>query len=187
MAAIAEMLPVKTDFDDFDALVSEYRPRVVRLAARFTDDADEAEDIAQETFFKAYRAKAGFQGDADIYTWLHRIALNCCKDWAKRAHRRLTESRDPGWWSQQDALGVGTGRIEPTDAGVERRDTSRALSDALTEIHPDLRRTFELAEFEELTYDEISRTLNCSVGTVKSRVFRARRRVRVALEARGIQ
>jgi RNA polymerase sigma-70 factor (ECF subfamily) len=121
-----------------------------------------------------------------VHTWIHRIALNCCVDWAKRAHRRLTESREPLWWSQQNARGVAAGRIDATDDRLVRRDTTQVVKDALVKIHPNFSRTFELAEFGELSWGEIRRALNCSVGTVKSCLFRAWRCVRVLPQARGI-
>lgn len=171
----------------FDALVLKYQHKVVKLVMRYVRSPAEAEDIAQEAFIKAYRALPQFRGDSAFYTWLYRIAINTAKnavvsrdrspidfdldlqnpDESYDMHGRLKDSETP------DALAM-------TD---EIRATVNSAIDALPE---DLRTAIVLRELEGLSYEEIAATMDCPVGTVRSRIFRAReaidRRLREVFE-----
>jgi RNA polymerase sigma-70 factor (ECF subfamily) len=140
----------------FDLLVLRYQHKVLKLIMRYVHDATEAEDIAQEAFVKAYRALQSFRGDSAFYTWLYRIAINDLQDPEQYdLHSRLSESETP------EALLL-------TD---EIRDT---VNRAIENLPEDLRTAIVLRELEGLSYEDIAQTMDCPVGTVRSRIFRAR-------------
>jgi RNA polymerase sigma-70 factor (ECF subfamily) len=159
----------------FDELVSKYRPRVVKLALRYTHNVSDAEDAAQETFLKAYKGLPGFRRECAFYTWLHRIAVNSAKNVL------IARGRDP----VGDAVNLPdddapTGNAMPhqeldTPEGLTRSDDVRDIVNATLEALPEaFRRAVMLREFEGLTYREIAAEMAIPLGTVRSRVFRAR-------------
>jgi RNA polymerase sigma-70 factor (ECF subfamily) len=158
----------------FDLLVLRYQHKVVKLVARLLRDRTEAEDVAQEAFVKAYRALGSFRGDSAFYTWLYRIAVNTARNTLASRQRR--------------PLAYEAGLSEAEQAAVESRmrhgDTpeATALSDeiqdtvnrAIADLPEDLRTAIVLREVEGLSYEEIATAMDCPVGTVRSRIFRAR-------------
>ncbi len=163
----------------FEMLVVKYQRRIERLIARMVRDVDLVQDIAQESFIRAYRALPQFRGDSAFYTWLYRIAVNT----AKKALVDL--KRDP--------LVFESARAGASDDGDETSRTERELSDgetpeallaskeiaqavnaAIEALSEDLRQAIMLREIEGLSYDEIAELMNCPIGTVRSRIFRAR-------------
>jgi RNA polymerase sigma-70 factor (ECF subfamily) len=163
----------KGDKSAFDALVLKYQHKVLKLVQRYVRDPSEAEDVTQDAFIKAYRALPGFRGDSAFYTWLYRIAINTAKNALVSAGRRpMTYDLD----------GEGNGpdlsqRLRDPDTPErllltdEIRATVNRAIDALPE---DLRTAIVLRELEGLSYEDIARTMECPVGTVRSRIFRAR-------------
>ena len=164
----------------FRDLVLRHQDRIFRLAHRFTKDAQEAEDIAQETFLKAFRRLDTFRFSSSFYTWLYRIGLNTANDYLeKRARSPLSFTEDP----EAHARPSAGGREESPERAalrLELREVTRRVLETLPEKH---RSILVLREYEGLGYDEIAAVLDCPLGTVESRLFRARGRFRRALEA----
>lgn len=164
----------KGDKAAFDLLVRKYQHRVLKLVGRFVNDSAEAEDVAQEAFLKAYRALPAFRGDSAFYTWLYRIAINTAKN-ALVANRRRPvdfdlDLQDPDQHDRQSML-----KDADTPEGVLLTDEIRGVVErALEQLPEDLRTAIVLRELEGLSYEEIAEAMDCSVGTVRSRIFRAR-------------
>ena len=158
----------------FNLLVMRYQHRVAALIARFVQDPQEVEDVAQEAFIKAYRALPLFRGDSAFYTWLYRIAVNTAKNYL------VARSRRP------PAQDLEIDEVEPTETGSVLREiespegslsTSElkvAIEAALDSLPEELKTAFILREFSGLSYEDIADVMDCPVGTVRSRIFRAR-------------
>jgi RNA polymerase sigma-70 factor (ECF subfamily) len=162
------------DTSAFDLLVRKYQHRVLKLVSRFVNDQAEAEDVAQEAFIKAYRALPSFRGESAFYTWLYRIATNTAKNALVSNRRRPIDFnldlQDPEQYERQARL-----RETDTPEGLllteEIRQTVQA---AMAELPEDLRTAIMLRELDGLSYEEIAERMSCPVGTVRSRIFRAR-------------
>jgi RNA polymerase sigma-70 factor (ECF subfamily) len=158
----------------FDLLVRKYQHRVLKLVGRFVSDAAEAEDVAQEAFLKAYRALASFRGDSAFYTWLYRIALKTAKNALVSNRRRPVDFdldlQDPEQYDRHARLKEGD-----TPEGVLLTEEIRNVVErAMEQLPEDLRTAIVLRELEGLSYEEIAEAMDCPVGTVRSRIFRAR-------------
>ena len=158
----------------FDLLVRKYQHRVLKLVSRFVSDAAEAEDVAQEAFLKAYRALASFRGDSAFYTWLYRIAINTAKNALVSNRRRPVDFdldlQDPEQYDRHARLKEGD-----TPEGVLLTEEIRSVVEqAMEQLPEDLRTAIVLRELEGLSYEEIAEAMDCPVGTVRSRIFRAR-------------
>ena len=158
----------------FDVLVRKYQHRVLKLVSRFVSDAAEAEDVAQEAFIKAYRALASFRGDSAFYTWLYRIAINTAKNALVSNRRRPVDFdldlQDPDQYDRHARLKEGD-----TPEGVLLTEEIRTVVErAMEQLPEDLRTAIVLRELEGLSYEEIAEAMDCPVGTVRSRIFRAR-------------
>jgi RNA polymerase sigma-70 factor, ECF subfamily len=158
----------------FDLLVRKYQHRVLKLVSRFVSDAAEAEDVAQEAFLKAYRALASFRGDSAFYTWLYRIAINTAKNALVSSRRRPVDFdldlQDPEQYDRHARLKEGD-----TPEGVLLTEEIRTVVErAMEQLPEDLRTAIVLRELEGLSYEEIAEAMDCPVGTVRSRIFRAR-------------
>lgn len=158
----------------FDLLVRKYQHRVLKLVSRFVSDAAEAEDVAQEAFLKAYRALASFRGDSAFYTWLYRIAINTAKNALVSNRRRPVDFdldlQDPEQYDRHARLKEGD-----TPEGVLLTEEIRSVIErAMEQLPEDLRTAIVLRELEGLSYEEIAEAMDCPVGTVRSRIFRAR-------------
>lgn len=158
----------------FNLLVLKYQHRVLKLVGRFVNDPAEAEDVAQEAFLKAYRALASFRGDSAFYTWLYRIAINTAKNALVSQRRRPVDFdldlQDPEQYDRQAKL-----KEADTPEGVLLTDEIRAVVEqAMEQLPEDLRTAIVLRELEGLSYEEIAEAMDCPVGTVRSRIFRAR-------------
>lgn len=169
------------DTGAFSALVQRHHERVYRTAYSLVGDLDEADDLAQEAFIKAFRALRRFRGQSRFSTWLHRIAVNCCLDYLQSKHRRNFVSLDD-YRENWHAPRIWMGRAKNADVRVERRELQEILERALGELPEAYRVTFVLREIEGLTYEEIAESLGCSIGTVKSRLFRGRAKLREILQ-----
>lgn len=158
----------------FDLLVLKYQHRVLKLVGRFVSDAAEAQDVAQEAFLKAYRALPSFRGDSAFYTWLYRIAINTAKNTLVSNRRRPVEFdldlQDPEQYDRHARL-----KEVDTPEGVLLTDEIREVVErAMQQLPEDLRTAIVLREIEGLSYEEIAEAMDCPVGTVRSRIFRAR-------------
>ena len=164
----------KGDKGAFDLLVIKYQQKIMSLISRYVHDSDEVQDVAQEAFIKAYRALPNFRGDSAFYTWLYRIAINTAKNHLVSRSRRPPGSDvdvdDAQYLEAGDAL---RDRETPENAlfGEELRAKVHA---ALDDLPDDLRTAVTLREFDGLSYEEIAAVMECPVGTVRSRIFRAR-------------
>ncbi|GAA5086721.1 MULTISPECIES: RNA polymerase sigma factor RpoE [Paenalcaligenes] len=159
----------------FDLLVLKYQRRIMRLLARMISDPAEVEDVAQETFIKAYRALPQFRGDSNFYTWLYRIAINSARNWQVANGRRpllLNEyqNEDGETFSALDTLTD----INTPESELVSRQVASAVKTAINELAPELRTAILLREIEGLSYEDIAQTMDCPIGTVRSRIFRAR-------------
>ncbi len=162
----------------FELLVVKYQRRIQRLIARMVRDVDLVEDIAQETFIRAYRALHQFRGDAQFYTWLYRIAVNTAKKTLLEMKRDPTVSEAAMRGSQDDdeTSPPGWELISPEtpETVLAAKDVANAVNTALDALPEDLRHALTLRELDGLSYEEISELMNCPIGTVRSRIFRAR-------------
>src|SRR5688572_28408807 len=158
----------------FDALVRKYQHRITALIGRYIPDWSECQDVAQETFIRAYRALPNFRGDAQFYTWLHRIAVNTAKNYLVAQNRRPpTDDVDAGDAEQFD---TGT-RLRDTDTPEHellRQEIERTLMRVVEALPEELRTAISLREVDGLSYEEIAQKMGCPIGTVRSRIFRAR-------------
>lgn len=157
----------------FDLLVLRHQQKVVQLVARFVGEGD-APDVAQEAFIKAYRALPKFKGDSAFYTWLYRIAINTAKN------HLVSRSRRPSYQDidVQDAELFGhteqMSDIDTPEAALLTSEIKQAVAEAIRTLPPDLRQAITLRELEGLSYEEIAEAMDCPIGTVRSRIFRAR-------------
>lgn len=166
----------------FDLLVIKYRRKLARLLARIVRDPGMAEDVLQETFIKAFRALPQFRGDSAFYTWLYRIGVNTARNQlGEERHRPLLmaelESGDEeNGRSVQECPDDGTPETE-----LLSREIIEAVNRAMDALQDDLRQAIALRELEGLSYEEIARRMNCPIGTVRSRIFRAREAIAAEL------
>ncbi len=162
----------------FELLVLKYERRIQRLIARMVRDVDLVEDIAQETFIRAYRALPKFRGDAQFYTWLYRIAVNTAKKTLIDFKRDPTvvESALRGADNDDETYRSETEPIshETPDTVLAAKQISAVVNAAMEALPEDLRQAVTLREIEGLSYEEIAEFMNCPIGTVRSRIFRAR-------------
>ena len=168
---------VAGDQKAFELLVIKYQRRIQRLIGRMVRDVDLVEDIAQETFIRAYKALHQFRGDAQFYTWLYRIAVNTAKKSLMELKRDLTVSES--YFKSDDDDETKTSKIEPMDDETPEtvfaaKEIATMVNLALAELPDDLRQAVTLREIEGLSYEEISVAMSCPIGTVRSRIFRAR-------------
>lgn len=165
----------------FDLLVIRYQRRVERLIGRMVRDVDLVQDIAQETFVRAYRALAQFRGDAQFYTWLYRIAVNTAKKQLLELKRdplvfqsQLSSGEDDETSSPERELNAQVADAETPDAVLASKEIAEAVNAALEALPEELRMAITLREMEGMSYEEIAQALECPIGTVRSRIFRAR-------------
>jgi RNA polymerase sigma-70 factor (ECF subfamily) len=172
----------------YDLLVLKYQHKVVKLVMRYLRDPAEAEDVAQEAFIKAYRALPQFRGDSAFYTWLYRIAINTAKN-ALAARDRNPVSYDLDLQGNEESADlVGRLKDPETPEGLALTEEIRTtVNRAISELPEDLRTAIVLRELEGMSYEEIAAAMECPVGTVRSRIFRAReaidRRLREVFDA----
>ena len=162
------------DKNAFDVLIIKYQQRIINVITGFVHDPVEAQDVAQEAFVKAYRAIPNFRGDSAFYTWLYPIAINTSKNHlAARARRPPTSDVDAA-----DATNVYDApelkEFETPESNLVSDELEQAIHQAIDELQEDTATAIKLREFEGMSYEEISEAMECPIGTVRSRIFRAR-------------
>lgn len=172
----------KGDKRAFDLLVIKYQGKVLSLIGRYVSDTHEAMDVAQEAFIKAYKALANFRGDSAFYTWLYRIAVNTAKN-----HLISRGRRPPGTDIDIDDVHSDGGlselkNIDTPEASLHKEQVQEVLEQALQTLPDDLRTALMLREYDGLSYEDIAQVMECPVGTVRSRIFRAREAIDKQLE-----
>jgi RNA polymerase sigma-70 factor (ECF subfamily) len=184
-AALVERVK-QGDVRAFELLVVKYQRRVERLIGRMVRDSDLVFDIAQETFIRAYRALPQFRGESAFYTWLYRIAVNTAKKslWDLKRDPVITESALAG---VDDDDETSPGRAEPSDTATPEallatKQIAQAVNAAIDALSEDLRQAVTLREIEGLSYEEIAEAMDCPIGTVRSRIFRAREAIALKLK-----
>ncbi len=166
----------------FDLLVLKYQHKLVKLVSRYVRDPSEVMDVVQESFLKAYRALPGFRGESAFYTWIYRIAINTAKNYLVAQGRRPPDGD------------IDSGDIDQIEGETELKDNAtperlllrdeieRTVMDAIEQLPEDLRTAITLRELEGLSYEEIAQSMDCPIGTVRSRIFRAREAINKRLQ-----
>jgi RNA polymerase sigma-70 factor (ECF subfamily) len=162
------------DKNAFNLLVLRYQHRVAGLVSRFIQDAQEVEDVSQEAFIKAYRALPLFRGDSAFYTWLYRIAVNTAKNYLVSRNRRPPASDVDINDAEVIEIGSVLRDIEDPEGSLATDKLKQAINAAIEELPEDLKTAFTLREFSGMSYEDITEVMDCPVGTVRSRIFRAR-------------
>ncbi len=168
---------VAGDQKAFELLVIKYQRRIQRLIGRMVRDVDLVEDIAQETFIRAYRALGQFRGEAQFYTWLYRIAVNTAKKALMDLKRNPTVSENAYKSDDDDETSRVENELtspETPESVLASKEIAHIINQAMQDLPEELREAITLREIEGLSYEEISEAMNCPIGTVRSRIFRAR-------------
>jgi len=173
----------KGDKTAFDLLVLKYQHKIIKLVSRYVREQSDAQDIAQESFIKAYRALPRFRGDSAFYTWLYRIATNTAKNYLATQQRRNSEIGIDADEMGSREIEFGLDDISTPDNLLVKDEVERTVFDAIESLPDELRTAITLREFDGLSYDEIAEVMECPVGTVRSRIFRAREAVNEKLRA----
>ena len=171
----------KGDQRAFDLLVLKHQHKIMSLISRYVHDMAEVQDVAQETFIKAYRALKNFRGDSQFYTWLYRIAVNTAKNHLVSQGRR-PPAQDVDVEDAEHLGAAGSLKDIATPEGLIARDELKTVVfDAIEQLPDELRTAITLRELEGMSYDEISEVMDCPIGTVRSRIFRAREAIDKAM------
>jgi RNA polymerase sigma-70 factor (ECF subfamily) len=176
---------VAGDQKAFELLVIKYERRIQRLIGRMVRDVDLVEDIAQETFIRAYRALAQFRGEAQFYTWLYRIAVNTSKKFLMDLKRNPTVSENSFKTAGDDETSPVENELtspETPEAVLASKEIAEMVNSVMDALPEELRQAITLREIEGLTYEEIAAAMNCPIGTVRSRIFRAREAISLKIK-----
>ncbi len=181
----------KGELKAFELLVIKYQQRLIRLIARLVQNEDEAEEVAQEAFIKAYRALPDFRGESSFYTWLYRIGVNAANNYLVERCRKFPQSVLPAD-EQGDELLAQTllyADHNTPETTLMNKEIVQTIEAAINSLPQELRVAISLREMDGLSYEEIAQILDCPVGTVRSRIFRAReeiaRKLRPLIESNG--
>ncbi|MGV8931020.1 MAG: RNA polymerase sigma factor RpoE [Luteimonas sp.] len=165
----------------FDLLVRKYQHRIAGLIGRYIADWSECQDVAQDTFIRAYRAIGNFRGDAQFYTWLHRIAVNTAKNHLVASNRRPPTDDIEISDAEQFDSGIRLRDNDTPERELARQQMEQAVMRAVQALPEELRLAINLREVDGLSYDEIAQRMDCPIGTVRSRIFRAREAIDMEL------
>jgi RNA polymerase sigma-70 factor, ECF subfamily len=170
------------DKQAFELLVQKYQRKLARLLARFIRDPAEVEDVTQEAFIKAYRALPAFRGDSAFYTWLYRIGINTAKNYLMAMGRRAPTSTEV---EAEEAEGFEEGEqlrdINTPESVLLTNEIARTVNSTIEKLPEELRTAIQLREIEGMSYEDIAKVMDCPIGTVRSRIFRAREAIAVEL------
>ena len=163
------------DKQAFGLLVEKYQRKLARLLSRFIRDPAEVEDVTQEAFIKAYRALPAFRGDSAFYTWLYRIGINTAKNYLMAMGRRAPTSTEVG---AEEAEGFDEGEqlrdINTPESVLLSNEIAATVNATIERLPEELRTAIQMREIEGMSYEDIAKAMNCPIGTVRSRIFRAR-------------
>jgi RNA polymerase sigma-70 factor (ECF subfamily) len=163
------------DKQAFNLLVVKYQRKLARLLSRFIRDPAEVEDVTQEAFIKAYRALPAFRGDSAFYTWLYRIGINTAKNYLMALGRRAPTSTEV---EAEEAEGFEEGEqlrdINTPESALLTNEIAQTVNATIEQLPEELRTAIQLRELEGMSYEDIARVMDCPIGTVRSRIFRAR-------------
>jgi RNA polymerase sigma-70 factor (ECF subfamily) len=163
------------DKQAFNLLVEKYQRKLTRLLSRFIRDQAEVEDVTQEAFIKAYRALPAFRGDSAFYTWLYRIGINTAKNYLMAMGRRAPTSTEV---EAEDAEGFAEGEqlrdINTPESVLLSNEIAETVNSTIERLPEELRRAIQMRELEGMSYEDIAQAMDCPIGTVRSRIFRAR-------------
>lgn len=162
------------DKSAFDLLVIKYQHRIVHLVNRYVKDPSEAQDVAQDTFIKAYRALGDFRGDSAFYTWLYRIAINTAKNYLLSRSRRHLDYEIDVQDAEQVENAAQLKDMDTPDNLLMNEQIIKVIKVAIEKLPEEMRIAITLREFEGMSYEEIAEAMDCPIGTVRSRIFRAR-------------
>ncbi|MEN9503096.1 MAG: polymerase sigma factor RpoE [Pseudomonadota bacterium] len=162
------------DKKSFDILVLKYQHKVINLVLRYVHDQDTAQDVAQEAFIKAYRGLKNFRGESAFYTWLYRIAINTAKNYLVSQGRRLPDTDIDAEEAEQFSGESALKEYATPEHEMLTEEIQTAVTRAIDQLPDDLKTAIMLRELEGMSYEEIAVTMDCPIGTVRSRIFRAR-------------
>ena len=166
------------DKQAFGLLVQKYQRKLARLLSRFIRDPAEVEDVAQEAFIKAYRALPAFRGDSAFYTWLYRIGINTAKNYLMALGRRAPTSTEV---DAEEAEGFDAGEqlrdINTPESVLLSKEIAQTVNATIEKLPEELRTAIQMREIEGMSYEDIAKAMDCPIGTVRSRIFRAREAV----------
>ncbi len=165
----------------FEMLVTRYQQKVANIISRYVRDRDEVLDVAQEVFIKVYKALPRFRGDSAFYTWIYRIAINTAKNHLVARSRRIQNSDIEPETAERYASALEMQNFDTPEAEYARQEIETAVTKAVDELPDDLRTAIVMREVDGLSYEEIAKAMDCPIGTVRSRIFRARDAIDKAL------
>ncbi len=158
----------------FDVLVRKYQYRIIKLVSRFVRNSDEVQDITQEAFIKAYRAIGGFRGEAAFYTWLYRIAINTAKNYLVSNDRKMLDQALDADDAEQFDSGDWLREFATPERELLATELKQVIFSTIAKLPEELKEAITVREMENLSYEEIAQVMDCPIGTVRSRIFRAR-------------
>ncbi len=169
------------DKQAYNLLVGKYQQKILRLVSRFIRDSMECEDVTQEAFIKAYRALPNFRGDSAFYTWLYRIAVNTAKNYLVSAGRRPPAQDLDAQEASNSAAGASFVDLNTPESVLMNSELIAVIRKTIAELPDTLREAIVYREFDGLSYEEIAEVMDCPIGTVRSRIFRARETIEEAM------
>tara|TARA_R110002111_G_scaffold65277_5_gene107109 strand:- start:12326 stop:12898 length:573 start_codon:yes stop_codon:yes gene_type:complete len=170
------------DKKSFDQLVLKYQQRVIQLVARYVRDSGEAQDVAQESFIKAYKALPNFRGDSAFYTWLYRIAVNTAKNYLVARARRSSDNELDVMDAENYEESFRLRENDTPEHLLLSEEIRTTIQQAIKNLPQELREAISYRELDGMSYEQIATRMNCPVGTVRSRIFRAREAVDAIIE-----
>ena len=166
----------------YDLLVLKYQHKIGHLVSRYVHDSHESQDVTQEAFIKAYRGLKNFRGDSAFYTWLYRIAINTAKNHLVTMGRKISDTGIDAADAEQYDSGSALRETATPERVMATEEIARVIQESIAALPEDLREAITLREFEGMSYEEIASAMNCPIGTVRSRIFRAREAIDINLE-----